>query len=769
MPMLLAAPVGAARPVSVRVDLPAGTLGNSLIRLAEQTGATIGITDPGLSRLPVRAVRGRFSLGEALDRLLKRSGAAARQIDAMTWRVVPAAPLTMPDRPVPSRHLDPPASDIVITAAKTGTSRSRYAGTVAIIDSSEMTLAQQSRGTDALVERLPGLSSTHLGSGRNKLFIRGIADSSFNGPSQALVGQYLGDVRLNYNAPDPDLSLYDVDTVEVIEGPQGTLYGAGSLAGILRIVPHPVDMAETEGSLAAGRSFTTHGGPGLDLVGMINSPIARGIGARLVVFDNVEGGYIDDAARGRSHVNHTRKKGGRATVRLDADAWRVELAGVVQNVETRDGQYAERGLPPLTRSSRVAQPFDNDYSLASVTVSRRWGATSLVSASAVVRQDTDSRFDFTPQPTDAPRIFDQHSRITLFSNETRLSRLDAAGRGWVVGANLIHDEEKLTRAVGAPENPARVLGVDNSVTDAALFGEAGIGLTPQLVATLGVRLEYTHLVGEALDRDAAIGEPRRNEKTFLPSMSVSWHARDGLLVFARYQEGFRPGGLSITSDIGGPLIERFHGDDLGSAEAGLKWTSAGAGRVEADLTVSHARWENIQADLVDQAGLPFTANIGSGRIWSAEVRSTWRPLAAVRLTAGLFASDSRLTDPSSNFAADHHYELPNVAHLGASFGAAIVHDLGRGWRVNADARVHYVGHSRLGVGPALDLRQGDYSLAAASLRVGSDRWGMTIDAHNLANNRGNMFALGNPFSVAAGRQVVPPRPRTIRVGIDAHF
>jgi outer membrane receptor protein involved in Fe transport len=72
------------------------------------------------------------------------------------------------------------------------------------------------------------LFSTQLGPGRNKLFIRGVADSSFTGPTQATVGQYLGDVRLNYNAPDPDLNLYDIARVEVVEGPQGTLYGAGS-------------------------------------------------------------------------------------------------------------------------------------------------------------------------------------------------------------------------------------------------------------------------------------------------------------------------------------------------------------------------------------------------------------------------------------------------------------------------------------------------------------------------------------------------------------
>jgi hypothetical protein len=78
-------------------------------------------------------------------------------------------------------------------------------------------------GTEKITQRVPTVASTYLGSGRNKLFIRGIADSSFTGPTQATVGQYLGDLRLSYNAPDPDLRLSDLARVEVLEGPQGTL------------------------------------------------------------------------------------------------------------------------------------------------------------------------------------------------------------------------------------------------------------------------------------------------------------------------------------------------------------------------------------------------------------------------------------------------------------------------------------------------------------------------------------------------------------------
>jgi outer membrane receptor for ferric coprogen and ferric-rhodotorulic acid len=121
-------------------------------------------------------------------------------------------------------------SDILVTASKQAVGLDHYPGSAKIIATDRGWLAENAAsGTGAIARLLPILASTNLGDGRDKLFIRGIADSSFNGPTQSTVGEYLGDIRLNYNAPDPNLNLYDMDRVEVLVGPQGTLYGAGTL------------------------------------------------------------------------------------------------------------------------------------------------------------------------------------------------------------------------------------------------------------------------------------------------------------------------------------------------------------------------------------------------------------------------------------------------------------------------------------------------------------------------------------------------------------
>ena len=150
-------------------------------------------------------------------------------------------------------------------------------------------------------------------------------------PTQATVGQYLGEIRLNYNAPDPDLRLYDIDRVEVLEGPQGTLYGAGSLGGIIRIVPNRAAARRGRGHASRpAASLTAHGDPGArrrrrcSTCRCVAGP-ARRCGWSAMA--SSEGGYIDDsAARPRRRQPRPHLWRPRLRCRLDADdGWTIDL------------------------------------------------------------------------------------------------------------------------------------------------------------------------------------------------------------------------------------------------------------------------------------------------------------------------------------------------------------------------------------------------------------------------------------------------------------
>jgi iron complex outermembrane receptor protein len=241
-------------------DVPKGNLSSVLPVISRQAGVSISVVDAKLWQARVKSVRGRMSVEEAIRRLLAGSDAHAVRVSATSWRIERRAPPPRlahrpPPRPVVQAALRERSQDtvagaqdeIIVTASKTDLPLSHFAGVVTKLDGGDLSFGGE-RGMDSILSRTATVSSTHLGSGRNKLFIRGIADSSFTGPTQSTVGQYLGDIRLSYNAPDPDLRLYDVDNVEILEGPQGTLYGAGSLGGIIRVVPKAPDPRDDDGA-----------------------------------------------------------------------------------------------------------------------------------------------------------------------------------------------------------------------------------------------------------------------------------------------------------------------------------------------------------------------------------------------------------------------------------------------------------------------------------------------------------------------------------------
>ncbi|QXQ08605.1 TonB-dependent receptor [Sphingosinicellaceae bacterium] len=758
----------------MRFELPAGSLGAALVALGTQAGIGIGVSDPALAALPVRGWSGSATAAGALGHLLQGLPARAIAIDGQTWRIVPRAPPRPALRRAAPTLTDtgpaPDLGEIIITASKRETPLDTYPGTAFVIGGAALD-ANPHGGSDRVVAALPALSSTHLGPGRNKLFIRGVADSSFNGPTQATVGQYLGDVRLTYSAPDPNLELVDVSAVEVLEGPQGTLYGAGSIGGILRIVPEPVQLDTIAGSLAVGAATTAHGDPSGDGSAVLNLPLVNGVlGIRAVAYGAIDGGYIDDLERGRRNVNRNTTRGARLAVRYEPGEWTIDAGGVVQDINSEDGQYAERGLPRLTRRTALAQPFDNDYRLGQFVISRSWGKTKLVSASGIVDHDVTASYDFTP--TGGPlTIFTQDNRILLLSNETRLSHTGSDGQGWLIGASFIRNDERLTRNLGPVEAPVRIIGVRNIVNEGAAYGEGTVGLGHRLLLTVGGRVSYDRLVGKTLDRIADNDfESGRTELRFLPSAALAWRPLDGLLVFARYQQGFRPGGVSVATGgvTGGNEVQRFLADRIQTAETGLRYDPDDRNWNLA-ATLSYARWRSIQADLVDTSGLPYSTNIGTGRIFGLELHGSWQPVPSLRLEAALFSNDTRLVSPDTSNGAAPGDQLPNIAELGSRAAVHWTRALSGDTKLLVDASARYVGRSRLGVGPTLDIPQGRYLDTAASLRLERGRYGVSLLATNLFDTAGNRFAFGDPFGVTSRLQETPLQPRTFRLGLDARF
>ncbi len=788
---------------SVRVDAPAGRVAEVAVTIARQTGSSIVVADRALAERKVPAVRGRMTAAQAVERLARAAGARAIPAGSMSWRLVPAAPAEprvqrARERPRPPPAAappppPPPPAEIVVIGSKRDTPLADYPGQVEILDGEDLAFGGVG-GTEKIMQRVPTVASTYLGSGRNKLFVRGIADSSFTGPTQSTVGQYLGDLRLSYNAPDPDLRLSDLARVEVLEGPQGTLYGAGSLGGIVRLVPNVPEMGLTAGSAMVGGSATQHGALGGDASATANLPLIGETAAlRVTVNAETQGGYIDKPLLGEEDVNRTDIYSGRATARFDVGPdWTVDLIGVAQRTDGRDSQYADRDGPPLSRSALVTEGFDADYGQGQVVVTGRLGELHFKSSTGITGQQLEERYDAT-MPDSEPRIFTQNNDTEMVANETRLWRPLGERTGWLLGASYTHNRTRLTRTLGPPDEQGAVTGVTNVIGEITLYGEASFRLAEGLVATGGGRFTLSHLSGEGEDveREIALAfaeeTASRTEEVFLPSASLNATVLPDTTLYARYQEGFRPGGLAIAGDF----VSRFRNDRIATFEVGARHGSAGRGPFDLAASVAYTRWQDIQADFIDSAGFPSTANIGDGRIWTATVNAGVAVNEYLRIDGGVTWNDGRIDEPSplllQRFAQvaaipgftgriedlplalrEHITEVPNVARFSGRIGFDYWRPLGGDLELTASGWANYVGRSRLGVGPELGEPQGDYLDTGLTFRVGHDRLGVTLGLTNLTDEEGNRFALGTPFAVGRG-QITPLRPRTIRIGLDAAF
>lgn len=720
---------------------------------------------------------------EALARIARAGGLKLRKVGANSYLLLAANPpppkraarrkpaVTAPrvePEPTPNE-----GEEVIVVASKRDTPSQRFAGQWLKIDGDEFTPLGVA-GAEAIEARSVGFSSTHLGAGRNKLFIRGIADSSFSGPTQSPVGQYFGDMRTTYSGPDPDLKLVDMQSVEILEGPQGTLYGSGALGGIVLLKPNMPNFERTSGMVAAGTTVTWHGDGGYDLSGMLNARLGSAAALRVVGYRSREGGYVDNRATGEMDVNDVDIRGARASFSAElAPDWFVDVSGVGQRIDGDDSQYADETGSGLSRSSLVDQPFSSDFTLASLVVRKDTGTIRFRSTTGVSWQDVDENFD--ASVIGETRQLRQRSKARALSNETRLWRPMADGYSWLVGFSSIRHRYRVDRDVETPGGRVDLAGVENEVGETTVYGEGGVELRKGLEASVGARFTHSELSGSGehlsplvlarLDED----DGKREENRFLPSLSLLARPVEGLALYARYQQGFRPGGLSIAGDT----VRLYRNDRLGTAEAGFRYGRPGVDDFDLQGGATLSYWKDIQADFLDASGLPVTDNIGDGRVWTVTANGGVRLTPELRLEAGFAWNDGKITKPTHAFtllagADEGSMEIPNIARFVARGAVDWRTALSTDWTLEANAYARFVGKSRLGIGPHLGESQGEYLDSGLIVRVAGDRRAISLSVTNLTDETGNRFAFGAPIATGVD-QITPLRPRTIRLGFEQGF
>lgn len=789
-------------------SVPAEPLTRALLDLAIQADISIGADQAARCAPASRGVSGRMTVAEALGRLLAGTGCDFRTVDATSFRVVrssqpPTAPRPSVGRPPPpAAHapadaalVSPVVPELVVTATRRDSVTLRLPDAIRAISGARMAEERDESIAD-LAGWTAGLTVTNLGPGSDKIIIRGLSDSGLTGHAQSTVGIYLDDTRLTYNAPDPDLRLTDVEQVEVLQGPQGALYGAGSIAGLIHIVTRQPDLTRYGGELSASGAGTEGGGPSAAVEGVLNAPIVTDrVGLRLVGYRERDGGYIDDTALGRNDTNTTDRSGGRAALKVNLGGdWNLDVGAIGQTLSSADSQYAVARQGDYQRNIDAPEPHSNDFIEAHATLQGDLAAGQFKNTLSVIRHDIDTQYDastdiaqFVDFVTLQPAIYRSGDRIEAVVDEATLTSAGAGPLRWLAGS-FFSDGAELTNSVitagvpgqAAPETDYAEHRTDD-IQEIAVYGEAEYALSPTLTLGAGARGEVsdvaTHsLVTAPLSGGSSLFHGRLSNVLWEPKLSLRYQIGGKAMAYVLASEGARGGGFNTGGPIGevfsGPgggaePFRRFNGDELWNFETGVKARALGD-HLDVRAAVFYAIWSNIQSDELLPSGLPYTANIGDGRNIGLETEVSYS-IKDLELRLASLLDEPELTHNNTPFPSLLHSGLPGVPRGSVGASVRYQHLLSNGVRPFLDFSADYVGLSRLTFDAHTTRRMGDYTVGRATSGVVVGDWRASAFVDNVFGEVGDTFAYGNPFTLRRQKQITPLPPRTTGLELTRYF
>lgn len=797
----------------LRFTIPPRSYADALIDLGLQANISIlGTANCGVAG---RAeLTGRYSLREALERILTGAPCRYAVIDDRTVRILPGAQRQAPS---PSVHdtARPPAlvAEVIVTATKRPMALDQLPAGVSAISRDQIN-ATRAIDVGQTTGQLAGVLTTNLGPGRDKLLIRGLSDGAFTGRARSTVSTYLDDAPINYNAPDPDLRLVDVDRVEVVRGPQGALYGSGALAGIYRIVTSKPDLERAAFGATGGVAWTRGGDRSHELEGYVSLPIVKNrIAIRAVAYEDVQGGYLDDVNLRIANVDQTRRDGGRFAVRVQIDdSWRLDALAATQHLRSNDTQYISTALTPVTaraaagiaveedgpisapgvRQNLVREAHNNDFSYGGLTLQGDFGWGSLTSSTSYVHHVFSSQFNASTvllpgEPLESVAseqdlgVFTEGARANILVQDLVIRSSAAGPVDWLFGVYAARTDETTPSTYDVLSTNGKVMTAyredrKDRLREYALYGEGSYDLGGGWSATLGGRLFETRIHTTAELKIVQPYGPRffdrsRRFEGFSPKISIQRGLSNGDLLYGLITEGSRPGGFNSSGFL--PIRETrttFAPDRLRNYEAGVKFRRFD-NRLGLKAAAYFDDWQNIQTDRYRPSGLAYTANVADANIvgLEGEMSYDWRFGLSVQVNGLL--SESRLHNANTDFDQPVTGDLPGVPKISGGFLAVYERPIGRGLSIRLVGEANYVGRSRLSFDDTIKSRTDNYLRAKLSAELAARNWRVTAFVNNPLDAEGDTFAYGNPFTFAREgvRQATPQRPRTVGVRLGAAF
>jgi len=841
----------AAKPVAL--DIAAQPVGLALTEFGKQTGLHVVVDSDLAKGLTSSGIHGRFTPSDALDRLLARTGLEFRFVDENTVAVVAPAHLQTPSdaqalgtgqasddangsrgekagRPnwplvwTPSDRAqnegahgshatadrDTSASapvrleEVVVTAQKRTENVQDVPSSVSVVGKDLLDNLHVTQLTD-VAGYVPGLQVVSGGTpGQTTIIIRGVAPLG----SGATVGTYINDTPVGGSSGYSrntnfalDLLPYDVERIEVLRGPQGTLYGASTMGGLLKYVLTEPDTSSFHARVGAdGFGVSRAGQMGGGARAMINAPLIQDQLAMIASYAYEDTpGYIDSAQTGARDQNHVKQQSGRLSLLWrPVDGLSVSLGALYQRIDT-DG-VGEVALTPtnptpapvagnLKDNNYFAQPFYKRISYEFATVNWDLGWANFVSATSYADTLTAQTQDVTRTYGEIYPLFGQPAGLSAFdiqlglhkfTQELRLASPSGNKVEWLGGVFYTHEGSTNQQLLTAQQfSGASVPGLDplfvgdipSTYKEYAGFGDATVHITDRFDIGAGVR----YAKNEQTFRQTSFGSivaPADNpgssgEGVWTYSATSRYHFSKDTMLYGRVASGYQPGGPNVVLPDVPPS---YRSSTLTNYEAGLKsqfWSR----RALVDIAIFRIDWSNIQISATNTQGFAFFTNGGTARSQGVEANGFLQVTDELVLSATGAYDEATLTADAPSVGGLSGDRLSNIPKWSGSLRADYSRAAFADWQVRTGAGLRLVGDRLSAVTHSqYSFRMPSYYAVDLDAALSNSRWTVRLFLKNLTDQRAYLGyqILTNGLTGQATQLLgAPLQPRTVGIAVDA--
>jgi len=782
-------------------NLPEQSLADTLRAIGHEASVNIIFAPESVEHVTAPAIQGSYTAEQAIARALSGTQLRIQKTNSSSILVEPPGEPSRSERQgrqIPGSELTADGSpvaglqEVIVTAQKRAERLQDVPVPVAAISAAKLRDSNQLRLQD-FYSSVPGLLVSPGTQSTQQLSIRGIAPGNGN----PTVGITVDDVPYGSSISEegvPDIDPGDLDHIEVLRGPQGTLYGANTLGGLIKFVTVDPSPDAVSGAVQAGTVDVQNGsGPGYTFRGLVNVPVSDDSAIRASGFVRRDPGYIDNPVLHIDGINKADVYGGRLSGLWKPTATlSLKLSALYQNYEgdgANDVNINPPYPPPLgdlqqNYVQRVG-PFSRKVQAYSAILQWKLAGIDLTSISGYNINGFHDTFDLTSFFGPLTQSLFGVTGTPLFestgtkkaSQELRLASSVGSRVDWLLGGFFTHERTNFDQVIGA-EDPVSgplvgivaVSRIKESFREYSGFGNLTVHVTDQLDVQAGGRFSHNKQTQDSIGTGFLPPEvheaSRDNSFTYLlvPQLKVS----SDLMVYARIASGYRPGGPNNPAPGVPPT---FQPDRTRNYEVGAKGNLLD-GALSFDTSLYYIGWNNIQ--ISESVGVfGYVGNGGRAKSQGVELSLDSHPLRGLTLSGWIALSDPVLTRglPPEAVAAGTYAvagdRLPLSNRFSGNLSIRQSFPLGVLATGFVGGSLTYVGNREGAFQAQGTPRSVLPGYAKIDLQTGLnyDSWTVNLYANNIANKRGLLNG-GDNFP---GFAYVYIQPRTIGVSLRRTF